>query len=222
MRAEPDMSESAPGNSGEFNTRQMHAYIEGMREDPTVRDELYKAVESRLMRLSRRMLRDFPRLMAMTEAEDILQGAAMRLLRSLETITPVATREFFRLATVHLRRELIDLTRKNFGPLGQGRHEVPLLSGADSDGDLAPLVSDGSGSHQELEHWAEFHEKIGELTVQEREVFSLVYYHGMKQDQIAGILGMDERTVRRYWSSAISRLKSILSPECLAKLTQSA
>ena len=204
---------------GEFDTRVMHSYIERMRTDPKVRDDLYRAVEGRLIRLSRHMLRDFPRLAAMTEAEDILQGASMRLMRALQTITPVATREFFQLATVHLRRELIDLTRQYFGPLGQGRNEV-LLGEMKERGitDIVEKTTEGNGQ-QELEQWTEFHEKIGELPVQEREVFSLVYYHGMNQEKIAGILGVNERTVRRYWRRAISELKTILSPQGMAKLT---
>ena len=214
------MQEPTGRGPGEFDTRVMHSFIERMRTDPRVRDDLYRAVEGRLIRLSRHMLRDFPRLAAMTEAEDILQGAAMRLMRALQTITPVATREFFQLATVHLRRELIDLTRQYFGPLGQGRNEVLL-------GEMEKVGISGvsnrslqDNSQQELEQWTEFHEKIEELPLQEREVFSLVYYHGMNQEKIAGILGVNERTVRRYWRQAVTALKTILSPEGMAKLTR--
>ena len=178
---------------GEFDTRVMHSFIERMRTDPKVRDDLYRAVEGRLIRLARHMLRDFPRLAAMTEAEDILQGAAMRL---------------------------IDLTRQYFGPLGQGRNEVLL-------GEMERVRVSGvpdralqDNSQQELEQWTEFHEKIEELPLQEREVFSLVYYHGMNQEKIAGILGVNERTVRRYWRQAVTALKTILSPEGMAKLTR--
>lgn len=214
----PDLNEDGPG---EFDTHVMHSYIERMRVDPKVRDDLYRAVEGRLIRLSRLMLRDFPRLASMTEAEDILQGASIRLMRALQTITPVATREFFQLATVHLRRELIDLTRQYFGPLGQGRNEV-LLGEMEERGSQAYVEKVTEDySQQELEQWSEFHEKIGELPTQEREVFSLVYYHGMNQEKIAGILGVNERTVRRYWRRAVSGLKAILSPQGMAKLTGS-
>lgn len=212
------MTDSNTRRPGEFDTRIMQDYIERMRADPKVRDDLYRAVESRLIRLSRHMLRDFPRLAVMTEAEDILQAAAMRLMRALQTITPVGTREFFQLATVQLKRELIDLTRQYFGPLGQGRNEV-LLGGMEDGGPsgLGESVTT-TDSIQEMEHWTEFHEKIEELPAQEREVFSLVYYHGMNQEKIGGILGVTERTVRRYWRGAVARLKKILSPECMAKL----
>ena len=42
----------------------------------------------------------------------------------------------------------------------------------------------------------------------------------MNQEKIAGILGVNERTVRRYWRQAVTALKTILSPEGMAKLTR--
>lgn len=213
------MSNTNGREPGEFDTRAMRSFIERMRSDPGVRDDLYRAVEGRLIRLARHMLRDFPKLAAMTEAEDVLQGASMRLMRALQTITPVATREFFQLATVHLRRELIDLTRQYFGPMGQGRNEVLLGEMKEAGISEVDGKTNAGSSQQELEQWTEFHEKISELPVQEREVFSLVYYHGMNQEKIAGILGVNERTVRRYWRRAISELKTMLSPQAMAKIT---
>lgn len=201
-----------------FNTMRMHGVIGRMRQEPEVRNDLFRLVQGRLNRLARRMLRDFPRLAALTEADDILQNASIRLLRALETLTPATTREFFQLVTVHLRRELIDLSRKHFGPLGQGSNEVLVSATEGSRSAYSPIEFSRETGTQELEHWAEFHEKIGELPAQEREVFSLTYYHGMTQNEIGEVFGLDERTIRRHWKSAVERLKTILSAECLAKL----
>lgn len=212
------MTDHADDGQSIFNTMRMHGVIGRMRQDPEVRNDLFRMVQVRLNRLARRMLRDFPRLAALTEADDILQNASMRLLRALETLTPATTREFFQLVTVHLRRELIDLSRKHFGPMGHGSHEVLASAAEGSHAGYSPVEFLRDTGNRELEYWAEFHEKIGELPAQEREIFSLTYYHGMTQIQIGEIFGVDERTVRRHWKSAVENLKTILSPECLAKL----
>ena len=43
---------------------------------------------------------------------DVLQNSTIRLLRSLQTMRPATTRDYFNLAAVHIRRELIDLARR--------------------------------------------------------------------------------------------------------------
>jgi RNA polymerase sigma factor (sigma-70 family) len=48
------------------------------------------------------------------------------------------------------------------------------------------------------------------LPLEEREVVSLIFYHDWKQHQVGELLGVDERTVRRYWRSAVGRLSSKL------------
>ena len=212
------MTERTDDDQSIFNTMRMHGVMSRMRQEPEVRNDLFRLVQGRLNRLARRMLRDFPRLAALTEADDILQNASMRLLRALETLTPATTREFFQLVTVHLRRELIDMSRKHFGPLGQGSNEVLVSATEGSRSGYSPIEFVRDTGCRELEFWAEFHEKIGELPAQEREVFSLTYYHGMTQTEIAEVFGLDERTIRRYWKSAVERLKTILSADCLAKL----
>ena len=59
----------------------------------------------------------------------------------------------------------------------------------------------------ELEKWCHFHEEVEKLPVQEREVVSLIYYHGWKQAEIANLFDIAERTVRRRWESAMIHLR---------------
>jgi RNA polymerase sigma-70 factor (ECF subfamily) len=44
------------------------------------------------------------------------------------------------------------------------------------------------------------------LPDQEREVFDLLYYEGVSQDEAAAILGCSARTIRRRWNEAKLRL----------------
>jgi RNA polymerase sigma factor (sigma-70 family) len=44
-----------------------------------------------------------------------------------------------------------------------------------------------------------FHAAVEQLPDAEREVVELTFYHGLTQPEIAELLGVDERTVRRRW-----------------------
>jgi RNA polymerase sigma factor (sigma-70 family) len=48
------------------------------------------------------------------------------------------------------------------------------------------------------------------LPIQEREVFSLVWYHELTQAEAAEILQCAEITVRRHWLEARRRLGAVL------------
>ena len=48
-------------------------------------------------------------------------------------------------------------------------------------------------------YYGEFHQKVEELPKEQREVFDLLYYHGVTQPEAAQVLGMSERTLKRRW-----------------------
>jgi RNA polymerase sigma-70 factor (ECF subfamily) len=143
------------------------------------------------------MLRGFPGVKRFADTDDILQNALLRLLRSLEATRPESTRDFFNLAAVQIRRELLDLARKFRGRAG------PLPGD-----DVAAETTDGLD--MDLDSWTAFHEAADKLPVEEREVISLKFYHGWTQPQIAEVLNVDERTVRRRWRSACAKLTEVL------------
>jgi RNA polymerase sigma-70 factor (ECF subfamily) len=148
------------------------------------------------------MCRSFPNVKDCTETLDVLQSSLMRFLHTLQQIDPLpaTTRDFFNLAAVHIRRELLDLARhfknKRWLPLtvsdscSTGNHNEPA----------APTAAD-------FEKWEHFHEAVAALPVEECEVVGLVFYHGWKQDEIATLLQVSERTVRRRWKDACERLR---------------
>src|SRR5437763_17122557 len=88
--------------------------------DEAARHELLNSACERLSQITRTMLRDYPRLKRWEQTEDVLQNALVRLMRALQTITPASVRDFYRLATLQIRRELLDLVRHYFGPEGRG------------------------------------------------------------------------------------------------------
>src|ERR1700677_4641357 len=78
-------------------------------------DDLLRIVIVRLEKLARRMLRTFPNVRVLADTDNVLQNSLLRLLRTLQRLKPATTRDFFNLAAVHIRRELLDLARSARG-----------------------------------------------------------------------------------------------------------
>jgi RNA polymerase sigma-70 factor (ECF subfamily) len=156
-------------------------------------DALIRRTEERLAQFARRMLGAFPGVRAREQTEDVLQNALIRLTRALRQETPASVRDFFGLAAMHVRRELLDLARRH-----ARRPTAPLANDPpDQAGD----------SPTELDRWAALHEAADRLPEELRQVYSCTFYHGWTQGQIAELLGVSVRQVRRLWVEACLRLK---------------
>jgi RNA polymerase sigma factor (sigma-70 family) len=193
--------------SSSFRTAWMHDRLDRWKGgDLQARDQILQGIIGRLEALARRMLRGFPLAADNVETGDVLQSAALRLLRALETVRPESVRELFSLAAIQIRRELLDLTRYY-----RRRPFVRLPHGDDPDAPTADVPepsrnADVSG----LEDWWRFHQEVEALPAEEREVVGLLFYHRWTQVEAAQMFGVTERTVRRWWNSALLRLKAKL------------
>jgi RNA polymerase sigma factor (sigma-70 family) len=196
-----------------FKTTQLRVLLERMHKgDLAARDELLQAVRQRLERLARKMLGKNPRIQRWTETGDVLQGALLRLLRSLQKVPVASTREFFGLAAEQVRRELLDLARHYYGPRGLGtKHASQIAPGVQQA--LAQEPTDAADDPAELERWYRFHEAVAELPLEERETVGLVFYHGWTTAQVAELYQVSERTVRRRWRSACLQLQHLVGDE---------
>jgi RNA polymerase sigma-70 factor (ECF subfamily) len=198
-----------PDNS--LDTRVLNEQIALIRQgDSAARNEVIRRAQRRLEKIAKRMLRGYPGVKRWVETGDVLQNALIRLMRALESVTPTSTREFYGLAARQIRRELIDMARSFSGPHGLGANHA---SGAmiPKDGDPPSSVEPADmRTGDDLDRWRAFHEAVELLPVEEREVFSLIYYHGWKQAQIAELFDKEERTIRRWWTAACARLKDRL------------
>jgi RNA polymerase sigma-70 factor (ECF subfamily) len=173
--------------------------------DESARKDLLNGACDRLGRLTRAMFRDYRRLKRWEQTDDVLQSALLRLYRALESVTPATPREFYRLAALQIRRELIDLARHYFGPESAGAHHHS------SDGAVPTVESDNSTDRPErLADWAEFHEQASHLPNEEQEVFDLVWYQELTHAQAAALLNVSTKTVQRRWHSACLRLHEAL------------
>jgi RNA polymerase sigma-70 factor (ECF subfamily) len=161
--------------------------------DNSALDSLIRRTQERLGLFARRMLGGFPGVQAREQVEDVLQNALIRLTRALRQEMPASVADFFGLAALHIRRELLDLAR------GHARRPT------------APLAKDppeqAGDSSTELDRWTALHEAAGRLPEELRQVFGYTFYHGWTQKQIAELLGISDRQVRRRWVEACLRLK---------------
>lgn len=192
-------------------TAQLQSQIDRLAAgDASARDELIAATCERLSRLVRKMLKSYPGVRRWEQTDDVLQNAALRLCRALEEVVPPTPADFFRLATVQIRRELIDLARHYQGPQGQGAHHA---TAAHRPGDDAPPEFEAAtvtGDPSRMMAWVEFHRQAGALPEEERQVFDLIFYQGLSQAEVGAFLGISERTVKRRWQAARSALYQAL------------
>lgn len=171
--------------------------------DLTAREDLIAIACDRMRRIAHRMLRTFPTVSRWDETDDVVQNAAMRLYRAITQIQPRDTRGFTGLAAVQIRRELLDLAKKHAGPESyaanhetnyhriEGEHHAKI--------DAVPGPAD---EPDRQERWTRLHEAAEALPEDERELFHLVWYLGMKQEEAGQLLGCSIRTVKRRWESA--------------------
>jgi RNA polymerase sigma factor (sigma-70 family) len=164
--------------------------------------------------IAHRMLGDFPKVRRWEETNDVVQRSVLRLMRALQDVPVNSTRDFFGLAATQIRRELLDLARHYNGPEGLGANFNSGFHGkADDDTPREMQPIDQFSGRNELAGWARLHETVETLEAEEREVFSLVFYHGWTQPQIAELFQVDERTIRRRWRAVCLTLQEKLGAD---------
>jgi RNA polymerase sigma-70 factor (ECF subfamily) len=208
--------ESAIMSEALTTTAQMQLWIDRLQAgDQAARDRLIDSCCARLLQLTRKMLRRYPRVKRWEQTDDVLQNVVLRLRRTLTQVTPATVRDFLRLASLNIRRELLDLVKHYYGPRGLGSKYLSdhgTVGGADTDmGDRQP--EDVSQEPARLAQWTEFHVQVDKLPQDEREVFDLLWYQGLSQAEAAALLEVTERTVQRRWQSARLLLFNALGGE---------
>lgn len=176
--------------------------------DDAAIDALLRHCGERLTLLTRRMMGDFQRVRRWAETDDVVQNALLRLVGALRSVKPKTSREFLGLATLQIRRELLDLARHYYGPEGVGaNHESQGPGDSQAPGRLEP--ADVRHEPSSLAQWTELHEKIGALPDEEREVVGLLFYQGLSQAEAAELLGTSLRTVQRRWHDVLCKLHRV-------------
>ncbi len=173
----------------------------GRPAEPVIRALLERAVH-RLHELCAALLhRGYPRLTRPPlnlQVEEMLGAVVERLLKALRKIRPGTVRQFFALASQHMRWELNEMARR----LDEQPTAAELREG---------LVPAAAGSDSQLT--ADFRrmlEAIERLPEGEREAFELVRIQGMSQAEAARMLEVSVATVNRRLSRGLQLLAAEL------------
>ena len=195
--------DDAPQQSEGNTTLRLEACVDRLEQgDAAARDDLVTFACNRMEQIARRMLRKFPNVRRWDETGDVVQNAAIRLYRSLGNITPRDAKGFLGLAAVQIRRELIDLARKYAGPESHPANCETNFHRLD--GEYRAKVDDApdtAESREQLSRWSALHEAAENLPPEEKELFDLVWYMGLDQQEAANMLGCSVRTIKRRWDS---------------------
>ena len=193
----------------EHTTAVVQRYLDELAGDrpaePVVRALLDGAVR-RLHQLCAALLhRSYPRLTRPPlnlQADEMLSAVVERLLKALRGARPRTVRQFFALASQHMRWELNDMARR----LDEQPTAVDLRDGlvpapASSDSGLTP------GSRRMLA-------AIADLPEEEREAFDLVRIQGLTQAEAGQVLGVSAATVNRRLNRGLQQLLEALDDLC--------
>jgi DNA-directed RNA polymerase specialized sigma24 family protein len=180
--------------------------------EPAARDELIGCCCDRLDLLITKMLGRHEQVKRSEHADEVVQRVTMQLYRSLERVAPESSRDFLRLASVHIRRELVDLVAHYFGfdgtstgDAGSGRPDAP------QNGDTVAGPQIGPFDVARLSAWTGFHRQIDLLSDEDRELFELLWYQGLTQPETADLLGLSRGAMIRRWQGARLRLFDALN-----------
>jgi RNA polymerase sigma factor (sigma-70 family) len=179
--------------------------------DDAARDELIAWATDRMRSIAHRMLRTFPTVSRWEQTDDVVQNAALRLDRALRDTVPANSGGLVGLAATQVRRELLDMAKKYRGPESYAaNHETNYQR---LDGELRAKVEDAAQAPEvpaDLDRWTRLHTLAAELPEEERDVFQMCWYLGLKQDEIAQQLGCSVRTVKRRWEAAKQTLAAAM------------
>lgn len=174
---------------------------------PAAVNDILAHCQDRLVRLTRQTLRQYPSVRQWGDTADVYGQASFRLIRALRELTFDTPRDFLCLAALHIRNTLIDLTRRA-KVVGWGRGDP----GSRPD-PLGEKAADSTNAPEKLAMWTDIHEAIAAAPADERELFDLLYYQGLRQAEAAEVLGVPLSTLKTRWQAARVNLMRRLKNE---------
>jgi RNA polymerase sigma-70 factor (ECF subfamily) len=186
-------------------TAVVQRYLDQLASDTPVEQAVRALLDrsvSRLYHLCAALLyRSYPRLTRPPlnlQADEVLGAVVERLLKAMRQVRPGTVRQFFALASQHMRWELNEMARRLDEQPAPGELREGLVPAqASSDTGLTP------DSRRMLA-------AIADLPEQEREAFDLVRIQGLTQAEAAQVLGVSAATVNRRLNRGLQLLLEML------------
>ena len=180
-------------------TAQLQHLLDALRAgDESARESLLECSLDRVHELARRMFHREQDLRQLAQTDDVAQKALIRLHTALNSVKPSDVRAFYGLAARQIRWVLRDLAHERVQSRAVNHTPMP------------PECEDAQGEPKDLHEWSVFHETIEGLDDEDREMFDLVFYEGLTQEEAAEVLQTSIRTVRRRWQRARLMLEKAL------------
>jgi RNA polymerase sigma-70 factor (ECF subfamily) len=182
----------------EPTTAVVQRYLDALAGDrdaePIIRQLLERSVRRLRLLCATVLYRGYPRMTqppANMETDELLGGVVAGLLTAMRKIRPQTVRQFFAMATQHMRWQLNDLARR--------LDEQPAAEALEESGVAAPPSSSGSGLTPDGRRMMAAIESLPE---EEREVFDLIRIQGLTYAEAAEVLNVSSKTVQRRLNRA--------------------
>jgi len=189
-----DPAAMAPDPTTIVVQRYLDAIADESRADTLVRELLDQSVRRLHMLCTNLLLRRYPRLArppVNLRPEELLSAVVERLLKAMRAVRPGNVRQFFGLASQHMRWELNELARN------LDNRPPPVTLGEEPAAAPPPSASRLSPASVRIL------EAIDDLPEDEREAFSLVRIQGLSHGEAADVLEVSTKTVQRRINRAL-------------------
>jgi RNA polymerase sigma factor (sigma-70 family) len=166
------------------------------------RAELLGLCQERIRLMVRPRLRSFPDVSACEETDDILNQVLFRLHNALDDVRPASPLDLMGFCAELIRRVLLDVLKSARRRHLDRTYSLNALGEADgfdpANGTDHPIDSDTL---------AEFHRYVGELPPEEKVLFDLLYYAGLKVPAAAAALGVSPASLKKRWQ--VARIRAV-------------
>ena len=170
--------------------------------EPVIREVLARSVNRLRLLCTHLLRRSYPRLMKgplNLSSDEVLDAVVERMLKAMRQVRPKTVRQFFALASRHMRWELNDLARRlDTQQAAMELHESWGVAADEPGSEPAP-----EGPSTTL---SRILSAIDQLPEEDREVFNLIRLQGMGTSEVARLVGATTRTIQRRLKRSLTML----------------
>ncbi len=190
---------------GDDTNADMNRLLERVRRrEPGAIQELIGRAHTQLCKLAAKIMNvSFTQLVGRREVDSVVSETYLRLAKALESVELPTPADFFRFAAHKIRQTLLDMVAEKYMPLAAD------TSGSGAGYDRA----DSTLNVDKKVMWAELHQQVERLPDKVKEVFTLHYYLGLTQAEVAAALDEHPREISRRWFKALIQLKPYIPEE---------